>query len=67
MPMPNPEQTASLLSLATISFLDPVIMLAYKLPHLPYDLLPPLADTDAAENLKKRAFPVCAKSLGALP
>ncbi|KAJ7347435.1 hypothetical protein DFH08DRAFT_1002337 [Mycena albidolilacea] len=42
MPVPNPEQTASPLSLILFSFLDPVIVLAYKLPHLPFDLLPPL-------------------------
>ncbi|KAJ7123848.1 P-loop containing nucleoside triphosphate hydrolase protein [Mycena crocata] len=57
MPEPNAEQTASLLSLILFSFLDPIIWLAYKLPHLPYDLLPPLADTDYSENLKTRAFP----------
>ncbi|KAJ6612668.1 multidrug resistance-associated ABC transporter [Mycena sp. CBHHK59/15] len=56
MPVPNAEQTASLLSLALFPFLDPVILLAYKLPHLPYDLLPPLADTDYAANLKARGF-----------
>lgn len=58
MPVPNPEQTASPLSLLLFSFLDPVIVLAYKLPHLPFDLLPPLADSDASENLKTRGFPV---------
>ncbi|KAJ7919473.1 P-loop containing nucleoside triphosphate hydrolase protein [Mycena leptocephala] len=57
MPLPNPEQTASPLSLLLFSFLDPVILLAYKLPHLPYDLLPPLADSDSSEWLKKRGFP----------
>ncbi|KAJ6576978.1 P-loop containing nucleoside triphosphate hydrolase protein [Mycena vulgaris] len=57
MPEPNAEQTASPLSLIIFSFLDPVILMAYKLPHLPYDLLPPLADTDYSENLKKRGFP----------
>ncbi|KAJ6595665.1 P-loop containing nucleoside triphosphate hydrolase protein [Mycena vulgaris] len=57
MPEPNAEQTASPLSLILFSFLDPVIWMAYKLPHLPYDLLPPLADTDQSANLKKRSFP----------
>ncbi|KAJ7461841.1 hypothetical protein B0H11DRAFT_117745 [Mycena galericulata] len=57
MPVPNPEQVASPLSLMLLSFLDPVIALAYKLPHLPYDLLPPLADTDDSQNLKTRGFP----------
>ncbi|KAJ7456865.1 hypothetical protein B0H11DRAFT_2321221, partial [Mycena galericulata] len=56
MPVPNPEQVASPLSLMLLSFLDPVIALAYKLPHLPYDLLPPLADTDDSQNLKTRGF-----------
>ncbi|KAJ7034289.1 P-loop containing nucleoside triphosphate hydrolase protein [Mycena alexandri] len=56
MPEPNPEQTASPLSLLLFTFLDPVIALAYKLPHLPYDLLPPLADSDSSEHLKKRSF-----------
>ncbi|KAJ7172815.1 hypothetical protein C8R43DRAFT_1208856 [Mycena crocata] len=57
MSQPNAEQTASPLSLMLFSFLDSTIWLAYRLPHLPYDRLPPLADTDYAENLKKRGFP----------
>ncbi|KAK7062494.1 ATP-binding cassette transporter [Favolaschia claudopus] len=57
MPVPSPEQTASPLSLILFSFLDPVIIQAYKLPHLPFDMLPPLADSDMSENLKKRSFP----------
>ncbi|KAJ7436833.1 P-loop containing nucleoside triphosphate hydrolase protein [Mycena latifolia] len=57
MSEPNPEQTASPLSLLLFGFLDPLVLLAYKLPHLPYELLPPLADTDDAQNLKTRAFP----------
>ncbi|KAJ7728826.1 hypothetical protein DFH07DRAFT_220483 [Mycena maculata] len=35
MPAYNPEQTTSPLSLLLFSFLDSVIVLAYKLPHLP--------------------------------
>ncbi|KAJ7081163.1 multidrug resistance-associated ABC transporter [Mycena belliarum] len=57
MPVVNPEQTASLLSSALYFFLDPIIFLAYRIPHLSFDLLPPLCDYDAAENLKVRAFP----------
>ncbi|KAG2023135.1 ATP-binding cassette transporter [Coprinopsis cinerea AmutBmut pab1-1] len=53
----NPEQTTSLFSLATYSFLDPVIVVANKLPTLPSDLLPPLADYDSAKHLKSRSFP----------
>ncbi|KAJ7686964.1 hypothetical protein B0H17DRAFT_1071043 [Mycena rosella] len=57
MPAPNPEQTASPLSLLFFSFLDTLVFLAYRLPHVPYDVLPPLADTDDAKNLKERSFP----------
>ncbi|KAF8885698.1 multidrug resistance-associated ABC transporter [Gymnopilus junonius] len=53
----NMEQTASLFSLMTYSFLDPVISEAYRVPHLPYDRLPPLADYDYSKNLTDRAFP----------
>ena len=55
---PAPEQTASALSFATYAYLDPVISLAYSLPHLPADRLPPLADYDRAKNLRKAKFPV---------
>ncbi|KAF7305977.1 ATP-binding cassette transporter [Mycena chlorophos] len=52
----TPEQTASILSIAVYSFLDPIIFLGYRVPHLSYDQLPPLADYDYAKNLKKHAF-----------
>ncbi|KAJ7041082.1 P-loop containing nucleoside triphosphate hydrolase protein [Mycena alexandri] len=55
-PVPNPEQTASVLSLALYFFLDQVIMLAARLPHLPHNLLPPLADYDHAQHLRTRGF-----------
>ncbi|TFY83125.1 hypothetical protein EWM64_g881 [Hericium alpestre] len=54
---PNPEQTASILSMVTYGFLDPIILLANRLPHLPQEKLPPLADYDYAKNLVKRSFP----------
>ncbi|KAJ7642966.1 P-loop containing nucleoside triphosphate hydrolase protein [Mycena polygramma] len=57
MPVVNPEQTASFFSSALYFFLDPIIFLAYRIPHLSFDQLPPLCDYDAAENLKARAFP----------
>jgi hypothetical protein len=59
MAVPNPEQTASLFSLLIYTFLDPIVFLAYRVPHLPYDQLPPLADYDYAQNLSKHALPVC--------
>ncbi|KDQ56809.1 hypothetical protein JAAARDRAFT_132140 [Jaapia argillacea MUCL 33604] len=52
----NPEQTASILSLALYSFLDPVIYKGYKVPHLKAEELPPLADYDHTKNLVKRSF-----------
>ncbi|KAF9483592.1 multidrug resistance-associated ABC transporter [Pholiota conissans] len=57
MPVPNPEQTASIISFITFTFLDPVIFLGYKVPHLSYDQLPALADYDGAGYLTKKAFP----------
>ncbi|KAJ6594276.1 hypothetical protein B0H19DRAFT_1094788 [Mycena capillaripes] len=57
-PMPaSPEQTTSLLSLILYNFLDPIIFLGYRVPHLKFDQLPPLCDYDSAENLRKRAWP----------
>ena len=58
---PNPEQTTSLASLVSFTFLSPVIWTAWKLPHFPYDLLPPLADYDHLRNLVGKSFPVSAK------
>lgn len=54
---PNPEQTASLISLVTYAFLDPTILLANRIPHLSADQLPPIADYDQAKNLVKKSFP----------
>ncbi|KII86823.1 hypothetical protein PLICRDRAFT_700101 [Plicaturopsis crispa FD-325 SS-3] len=54
---PNPEQTASLLSFLMWSYLDPVIFLARRIPHLAHDMLPPLSDTDFAKNLVSASFP----------
>ncbi|KAJ7088653.1 multidrug resistance-associated ABC transporter, partial [Mycena epipterygia] len=56
MSVPNPEQTASILSLVLYFFLDHVIFLAYRLSHLPHEMLPPLADYDYAQHLKARSF-----------
>ncbi|KAL0950644.1 hypothetical protein HGRIS_007432 [Hohenbuehelia grisea] len=56
-PVPNPEQTASLLSFLIYSFLDRIVFLAYRSPHLDYDQLPPLADYDRATHLRDISFP----------
>ncbi|KAJ6584918.1 multidrug resistance-associated ABC transporter [Mycena capillaripes] len=58
MVKPNAEQTCSLLSSWTYSYLDPLILLAYKQSGLSFDQLPVLADYDTAEHLIKRSFPV---------
>ncbi|KAH8086646.1 hypothetical protein BXZ70DRAFT_549376 [Cristinia sonorae] len=55
-PEPNPEQTASIWSMMIYSFLDPVIFLAYRIPHLSLDQLPPLSDYDRTKNLVRRSF-----------
>ncbi|KAJ7164522.1 hypothetical protein C8R46DRAFT_1193124 [Mycena filopes] len=54
MPRAHPEQTASILSSALYSWLDPIIALAYRVPHLAFDQLPPLCDYDDAAGLKTR-------------
>ncbi|KAJ6461033.1 multidrug resistance-associated ABC transporter [Mycena sanguinolenta] len=57
MAVANPEQTASIFSSALYFFLDPIITLAYRIPHLNFDQLPPLCDYDEARYLKEKAFP----------
>jgi hypothetical protein len=63
MEVPNPEQTASVFSLAVYAFLDSIIMEAYRVPHLSHEKLPPLCDYDRSKRLTATAFPVCIDSL----
>ena len=56
--MPNPEQTASILSLVVYSFLDPLVFEAYRVPHLSHERLPAIADYDHTEYLREKTFPV---------
>lgn len=58
MPNPNSEQTGSIFSILTYTFLDDVILLGYKVSHLSYTQLPPLADYDSAEYQTTKSFPV---------
>lgn len=58
MEVPNPEQTASVFSLAVYSFLDSIIMEASRVPHLSHEKLPPLCDFDRSKLLTTNAFPV---------
>ncbi|KAJ7078496.1 hypothetical protein C8R44DRAFT_836696 [Mycena epipterygia] len=57
MPLANPEQTASILSSTLYFFVDPIVALASRVPHLGFDQLPPLCDYDYAEDLKVKSFP----------
>jgi hypothetical protein len=38
------------------TFLDRIVFLAYRVPHLSHDMLPPLADYDYTKNLVRRSF-----------
>ena len=58
MRVPNPEQTASILSLTLYSFLDPLVFEAYRVPHLSHERLPAIADYDHTEYLREKTFPV---------
>ena len=58
MKVPNPEQTASILSLVSYSFLDPLVFEAYKVPHLSHERLSTIADYDRTEHVREKAFPV---------
>ncbi|KAG8972657.1 hypothetical protein FRC05_009668 [Tulasnella sp. 425] len=60
---PNPEQTASILSFITWSFLDPVVLQASRVSHLPYESLPNLPDYDHADFLMSKAAPALDPSL----
>ncbi|KZS93246.1 P-loop containing nucleoside triphosphate hydrolase protein [Sistotremastrum niveocremeum HHB9708] len=53
---PNKEQTASPISFMTFSFLDEIVFKAYRMPHLSWNLLPPLCDYDKSEYLAQRSF-----------
>ncbi|KDR83064.1 hypothetical protein GALMADRAFT_238869 [Galerina marginata CBS 339.88] len=57
MPTPNPEQTASWISRFTYTYIDSIVFLGYKVPHLRHDQLPPLADDDSAKYQTSKAFP----------
>ncbi|KAF8963040.1 hypothetical protein BDZ97DRAFT_1758980 [Flammula alnicola] len=57
MPVTNDEQTCSIFALIMYTYLDPIIFLGYRVPHLKFDQLPPLSDTDYSKNLTSKAFP----------
>ncbi|TDL15052.1 P-loop containing nucleoside triphosphate hydrolase protein [Rickenella mellea] len=55
--VPNPEDTCSLLSSLTYSFLDPVIFYAYHVPDLTIKDLPPLPRTERSKYIADKNFP----------
>ena len=54
----SPEQTCCLMSMMLYSFVDPIIVIAAKVPHLSYDELPPQPYYDQSKHLIKHAFRV---------
>ncbi|KAJ7169514.1 hypothetical protein C8R46DRAFT_1217207 [Mycena filopes] len=60
MPVPNPEQTASLISTMFYFFLDPIVFLGYRVPHLSVALFQinclRSPTTTMPANLKERNF-----------
>lgn len=61
---PNPEQTASWLSFSLFTFLDPLVIKASKVPRLPLEEYPSLADYDWAPHLIQKSFPVGLAAVG---
>ncbi|KAJ7596700.1 hypothetical protein C8J56DRAFT_294246 [Mycena floridula] len=56
MEKPSSELTASIFSMAVHYYLDPLVFMAYHVPHLPFEELPPLCDRDEAGHLKTTSF-----------
>ncbi|KAL1726028.1 P-loop containing nucleoside triphosphate hydrolase protein [Schizophyllum commune] len=52
----SPEQEASILSVLTFTFLNPIISLAQRKTTVTLDDLPPISDTDDAGYLKEQTF-----------
>ena len=58
MANPSKEQTSSLFSLVTFSWLNETVSKASHVEHLPLNEFPPLADSNATKNLTERSFKV---------
>lgn len=54
----NPEETASLFSFLTWSYLGPIIRTANRVPYMSVDMLPPIMQGDRAKVLRNRNFKV---------
>ena len=57
-PTARPEQNASIFSLVTYAWLDPLIWRARHMRYLPLDDLPPLAEYNSTEHLVAASYPV---------
>ena len=44
--------------LLTYTYIAPIVWKAYRMAHLPYDMLPPLPDYDHLRHLAAERFPV---------
>ncbi|KAJ7212213.1 P-loop containing nucleoside triphosphate hydrolase protein [Mycena pura] len=58
MVQPNAEQTCSLFTSLTYSYLDSLVFLAFKQGTLEFDQLPALADYDSAGHLIRKSLPI---------
>ena len=56
--IPNPEQTAPLLSRLTFDYLNPMVFEAYRSDKFKGKDLPPLCDNDDTELLIERTYKV---------
>ncbi|TBU52681.1 P-loop containing nucleoside triphosphate hydrolase protein [Dichomitus squalens] len=52
----RPEQRASIFSLVTYGWLDPLIWRAQHLKHLPFEELPPLAEYNSTDHLVETSY-----------
>ncbi|TDL20550.1 P-loop containing nucleoside triphosphate hydrolase protein [Rickenella mellea] len=55
--VPSPEDTCSILSRVTYTYLDPVIFYAYRVPDIKLEELPPLPPDERSAVLAEKNFP----------
>lgn len=61
--VPNPEQTASIFSLLTFTFMDSTIYKGSRQEHLAFHDLPLICDYDESKHLIKQNYPVSTDNL----
>ncbi|KAF9526535.1 multidrug resistance-associated ABC transporter [Crepidotus variabilis] len=67
MAIVNPEQTSSLFSYLTYTYMDNVILKGYRTEYIPASELPPLPDYDRVLHLKTRGTKYLDPNAGAKP